>query len=661
MIPVATKATEVDNIIGLEDEEEVQFTIGDMGLVMRSLSKLYSNPILAVIREYSTNARDAHIEAGMSDVPISITLPTIMHPYFEIEDFGIGMTKDTLKKVYTAFGNSTKRESNEFNGMLGYGCKSALAYSDSFVVRSRKDGIETEAMIVRKADWSISLRVTALRNTDEPNGTKVQIPAREYDAFYRIAHDFYRFWQPGTVLVDGKEPEWAVGEKLDDNLYYSKSTGTSYVVMGNVAYRITNADALFRNRNMNSISFVAYVPNGSVEFTPSREDLEYTDHTKDTLYSVIKNFENKIVAQAKADIDTADDFWDAYLKYSYWSSKLGRGPFGELTFRGEKFVDTIKINGYRYRPSETRYNTFNIEEWHVSKMESTLIVTGMSVGSPSSTHKAKAKQYRDKIGKQAGYIIFTHQTEVKSVWVDQSRVVSWEDVKAATKAPRQPSNYAARTRVKGTFDYYLSGVDDSTGNWGVAWKREQDLPTDVPLYYITVHNEKSYGVDTALKVTKTDAAVVVLAANRIAKFTRDNPQVKSFVEEFKKKVNLNGVDFLDDDTKTSLALSNSVREWLKTLDVNQIDDPEFKRLKALIQDGTNANLTAYNQAFALAVAMQMRYNFKEHGIHRSDESLLDKYPLLKLTSTYYVKNSNKGDIILYINAKYAATSGKKGS
>jgi len=655
MIPIATKAVEVDNLPSVDGEEEVKFTIGNAAWVMKSLSKLYSNAVLAVIREYSTNARDAHIEAGKLDAAVKVTLPTLYHPFFEIEDFGVGMSKETLKDVYTRFGDSTKRETNDANGMLGFGCKSALAYTDSFIVVSRKDGIETEALIVRKADWSITLRVTAQRATTEPNGTKVQIPARDYDAFRNIAMDFYRFWEPGTVEVDGKYPEWAVGEKLDDNLYFSKSQGTSYVVMGNVAYRIANPEALFQNRGMNSISFVAYVPNGSVEFTPSREDLEYTETTKKTLHGVIENFEKKILKQAKTDIDTATDYFDAYGKWVYWTNKLGKGPFGDLEFRGEKFTNEIQFDGYRYRPAEQRYNMYAIKTWSVSSMDSTLIVVGMPAGTPSSHHKSRAKKYRNIIGVHSAYILFTSAPGVDSVWVDPKRVVSWDKVKEATKPPRQPRDLNRPKRVKGTFDY--------TTKDGDRW--EEELPDTKHLYYIAIQAYKAYSVGETLRLTDDSKAVVIrLAANRIEKFKRDNPQAKCFITEFRAKVNLNGVDFLDNETREALAVGHDTRAWLNALDVSQIDDPEFTRIKDLLAVEQNTRLKAYNDAYRLANAMRMAYNFKQHNIIPSNEDLLREYPMLQGTSPRYSRMAAamKDEYVFYINAKYAASrAAKKGN
>ena len=49
-------------------------------------SSLYSNPKLAIIRELSTNANDAHKQAGKEDYPFNLHLPTASEPFFNIRD-----------------------------------------------------------------------------------------------------------------------------------------------------------------------------------------------------------------------------------------------------------------------------------------------------------------------------------------------------------------------------------------------------------------------------------------------------------------------------------------------------------------------------------------------------------------------------------------------
>ena len=63
--------------------QSVAFGIKSTGLphifnVLRN--QLYSDKVLAVIREYSANAIDANKQAGKGDTPIEVTLPSAVNP-----------------------------------------------------------------------------------------------------------------------------------------------------------------------------------------------------------------------------------------------------------------------------------------------------------------------------------------------------------------------------------------------------------------------------------------------------------------------------------------------------------------------------------------------------------------------------------------------------
>src|SRR5688572_9715845 len=103
MIPSTDTITQVDELPG----EEIEFTIGDPRFVMMTQAKLYSDVTTAIIREYSTNAYDAHVMAGVSD-PIEVTLPSMMSPEFIIRDHGVGMSLEDFRQIYTRFGISNK-------------------------------------------------------------------------------------------------------------------------------------------------------------------------------------------------------------------------------------------------------------------------------------------------------------------------------------------------------------------------------------------------------------------------------------------------------------------------------------------------------------------------------------------------------------------------
>ena len=120
------------------DEESLTHIIG-------LLSNIYRDPQLAVIREYSTNAVDAHVEVGKANVPIQVRLPTESEPIFAVRDFGRGLTKEMMFRVFKNYGSSSKRTTNELTGGLGIGAKSAFAVTDNFSIVSvtMKDGVKT--------------------------------------------------------------------------------------------------------------------------------------------------------------------------------------------------------------------------------------------------------------------------------------------------------------------------------------------------------------------------------------------------------------------------------------------------------------------------------------------------------------------------------------
>jgi len=131
------------NLKQSQDFKSYTFGIKDSGLahifnVLRN--QLYSDKILAVIREYSANAIDAHAELGNESTPIKVTLPNKLNLKLKIRDFGRGLTETQIKEIYAMYGESTKRGTNKQVGQLGLGCKSAFAYGDNFVINSFVNG-----------------------------------------------------------------------------------------------------------------------------------------------------------------------------------------------------------------------------------------------------------------------------------------------------------------------------------------------------------------------------------------------------------------------------------------------------------------------------------------------------------------------------------------
>ena len=647
MIPNNTHGTVLDELPAIA---EAEFTIDaeDAKWMMQLAADAYSDVSTAVAREYFTNGWDATVEAGRTR-PVEVTLPSAFNRFYRVRDFGTGMSMEKMLKVYTKFGKSTGRETNEKTGMLGIGSKSAVAYTTQFTVVSIHEGMRTEAIISRDNDWNIVLKVVSHRRSVEDEGTEIVVPVHNPDEFAHKAMDYFRFVLPGRVLVNGQPPVHNVGEKISDNLYYSNQWHQSYVVMGNVPYRINNPDALFYNVKMSRINFVAYVENGDVDFSNSREDLKYTEKTKATLQQIIVDFQDQIIEEAKAEIDKAGDAWEAYAAWSKWSGMLGKSMFADLEYDGKKFEDTINLTGTCFNDTQYRYNTNQVWEWYVSKMKDTLIITGFHT-KVASHHKAKVRDYAAHVGIAYKHFLFVSSSKVENDWVDPKRVISWEDLKAAVpkKARKPASPYAGPRRVPGSWDYWTVN----------GFSEEKEIPAGSDLYYMLVNEAKRWGENTRdiLNSLKwTNAVVIRMPKNRMDKFLRENPKAKRFITEARKHVVIDGGSLVPAEAKKALAVSHETRSWLQTLDTNEINDPRWTATKVLIER-QDAQLKPYNDNKRLATLLGMGYDVKDHGITRSDNWLLRDYPLLSEFSFYRVRN--KKHLYIYMNAVYAA---KKGS
>lgn len=149
------------------------------GLVMDILAKLYANPLAAAIREYTSNAIDAHI-ASDSKKTVEVNLPSRQNRWLTIRDYGEGLTPFDILTVYANFGSSDKRDSDEFIGGFGIGSKSGLAISDAIYVNSWTEGKMNSFVIKRTVDGIVTQFLE--EDVDAPYidaGTEVKVLVNE--------------------------------------------------------------------------------------------------------------------------------------------------------------------------------------------------------------------------------------------------------------------------------------------------------------------------------------------------------------------------------------------------------------------------------------------------------------------------------------------------
>jgi len=316
---------------------------------------VYSNKILAVIREYSTNALDAHTaaeEAGMigrRTLPIEVHLPTKFSSELRIRDFGLGLTEQEIEEIYISLGESTKRQSNKFVGSLGFGSKSAFAYGDRFVITSWNSGRKVVYDNVLDDNVPEGARCDIMASAPcapDESGIEICIPIKQHEISEckQIALNFFKYWTtfPTLTGADAVEISEALAFKKNKSIFsgenwiiypttnsYGSSNNKGIALMGDVPYSLdwelikrklvtagtinSTTAVLFNFIQANNAILTFDI--GQLEFSVSRESLQYTDFTCQAIFKRVETILTSIQKIIEKVIAEADTIWEAKRLY----------------------------------------------------------------------------------------------------------------------------------------------------------------------------------------------------------------------------------------------------------------------------------------------------------------------------------------------------------
>lgn len=260
---------------------------------------IYSDKVLAVIREYSANAWDAHNMVGKGDVPIMVRIPTEDDPRLLIEDYGPGMSHEDVFGRFAFYGDSSKRETNNEVGMLGIGCKCGLCYSDTIVITSRHGGIKRVYVAKLTPDGDDSLDLLSTTPWDGETGMTIEVAVKPKDIaeFERKAKGLFKYFHPRPDINLELPPVPAIRNKLKHGLIFESgqyaetetSSGRWLAAMGCITYAV-DLKQLVDSDGKSLVSQVFQYSNGILDFpvgaiqiSSSRESLEYSERTKASL------------------------------------------------------------------------------------------------------------------------------------------------------------------------------------------------------------------------------------------------------------------------------------------------------------------------------------------------------------------------------------------
>lgn len=293
-------------------KETIEFGISSSAEFFNILSStLYSDQLLAVVREVLCNAWDAHIVAGCTDRAVEVSLST---SELVVRDFGLGIPHDQIGPIYGTYGNSTKKNDGKQTGGFGLGCKAPFAYTEHFEVISTNGGIRTIYAISKSSAQALGkpgiTPITSFPSTD--HGLAVKIPVKCAQDYQRLNSLIQSIAHNGdmNVVLNGKKVE-TINFPSDENYLVTCTQNINLpsvisVRYGNVIYPVTpNADIQAESKPilelLNSIECYGFnpriifqAPPHSIAVTPSREQLSMSSHTVNTLREIFAGFNQKI-------------------------------------------------------------------------------------------------------------------------------------------------------------------------------------------------------------------------------------------------------------------------------------------------------------------------------------------------------------------------------
>lgn len=292
-------------------------------------SKIYTNPIEAVVRELISNAID-------SGGRVFVTIPTSQYAAnFVVEDSGCGMTAEEVDNIYSTYGASNKTNSNDKIGGLGIGAKSPLAYTSQFELSTGKNGVK-HTYLMHMSSEGIPCKIDAGEEKSDWTGTKVTVSVKDDDCtkFQKAILKVCLFTEKEVqFIIKNKNIENFFGEiglhtldqynelraivknesiiKTVNHIFVNENNVSRYslsdffkseigsvcVNMGGVCYKVdinkTFADydkyRDLKNLITDNLMIILNSPIGSLSFQASREELNYTDDTIGKIRKLIMN------------------------------------------------------------------------------------------------------------------------------------------------------------------------------------------------------------------------------------------------------------------------------------------------------------------------------------------------------------------------------------
>lgn len=640
MLPSETEFKETGILSG--DSIDMTFDENSLGFLANVLIDLYSDKERAAIREYATNALDSHKAAGQTR-PIEVTTPSYFSYMFKVKDYGVGLSKDDIKQIYSKYGASTKRGSNEQTGMLGLGCKSALTYTDQFNLIAVKDGVKINVSISRAESGGGKMTVVSEIQTDEPNGVEIIIPVKKDNKFEAKTREFFKYWPEGTVLINEKPAYREELKKVTDRIHLRDGTSWNdrpVLVMGGVSYEI----------DLNQItlpkSLVAFVDIGSVSFTPNREQLHYTEKTKRTLSALASEYRINILKSVQNELDAAATKYDAVKVINDWSWRLRSEGISisasDFMYNGKQFQIDFEFDAH-WEFGEAFYcrakKSYPINQ-NLDRLKACVIVKDFDADRLTPWQKKKLVYWADESG--TGYNFYFCKTVPGNGWLDDITTVSWDDI-VAIKLPKTGGSIKAIPTYEVSYQNKINTITELDKSKPIWYSTKSKWNEMMNHFY---HQQKWFN----------DVQFVFIGKNRIPRFTVAYSTAVPLQDGMTQYVQ-NYIDTLTDEEKKLLNSNTYEQSKYRDFKATMLLDPDLRELIELSNKADEiAKLrTKWEEMSRIAYAVGLQKQVNDLSQSSTPLWVKTRYPLFETLThnkPYRADVEYYNDVYLYCNTVY---------
>ena len=446
-IPVATKSNTTDIIDAGESPAEYMVSrVSEQGAarIMSMVVDMYSDPCMAVVREYIANAVDATIVAG-TGIAVQVTVPTVMDPNFIVTDKGTGIDKDGLESAFLAFAASTKTDTNDLVGYFGVGAKSAWTVCESFIVDTIKDGKRNVVRASRDLKHEV---LVSDANTDSENGTTITVPVNPDAANWsQLINTVASAHKQGAVVVDGKDvrsihsrTEWIGPVHFADDTSTRSWERNIHVVSGGTLFGVPEELRKMINDIVPVNNLVIKLDIGSFECTPSREYLIPTETTVSSVKSALDEYKKKHDALQRRLVKIGET--DPFKAMAKRAEALGDAQGDHTILPTDYFV--YLSAGSVYRAGKTRNDNtcvwqsaddgnIALRHSHNTLVRDALVITGVRKG---MTIKGIGRYMRAYFPTKRTVLAVTDENETVEFSVHDKGLRHRVDASSATTLPK---------------------------------------------------------------------------------------------------------------------------------------------------------------------------------------------------------------------------------